>query len=522
MRPQRLKVSLQTIAVLALLLVFSGCKVTGEDIEYWKGTIKGPGKIVAVLLSDKYPMELRTQAAMALVEMERNDVDGVAELQRALQRIDDKTRLEIVDAMVPKLEALMKGEGSAQQEDDELTGPPPRQVRAKDAAYLLTSHANPQARKKLIDAVVGWYTVDFNGRSLAGHYSAEQIIRSLGAPAASRLVEALNAQMPQRALVKIAELIGQLGSDETKARAAERLVKIEKEMEGKEFLGWLKDKIGDSLEEQGRDVEDKRILAVAAVNREKFINEGALPAMKHLGDQKIVVDRLLEIASTEPDEKSAKHMTERRKKALQALEGHVSEKHLEQVLALALGEDNPVPVRDYAFDRVGDIRSKKAIPELWPLVANGDNEEDAQRLRWRAGELVLAIGGKEVVSKFLEELPSGQDVEYAAQELEGFARRMGQMKPPPEELVVDQLDSDQWWDRVIGLRFLERKGTEEDIPRMKKLIGDEAEVKGPNWEEGWTVGDVAKDAIEKLKERLAEPEGEGEGKGSKDDESDSE
>ena len=77
------------VCALLLLGLFAsaGCKVTADDIEYWKGTVKGPGKIVAVLLAERYPMELRTQAALALVEMERTDVNGVGELQRAVQQI---------------------------------------------------------------------------------------------------------------------------------------------------------------------------------------------------------------------------------------------------------------------------------------------------------------------------------------------------------------------------------------------------------------------------------------------------
>lgn len=55
---------------LLLCIAMSGCKVTTEDIDYWMGTQKGPGKIVAVLLADKYEDELRVHAALALVRME--------------------------------------------------------------------------------------------------------------------------------------------------------------------------------------------------------------------------------------------------------------------------------------------------------------------------------------------------------------------------------------------------------------------------------------------------------------------
>ena len=492
----RIRVLLGCVLVLASL----GCKVTAEDIEYWKGTVKGPGKIVAVLLSEKYPLELRTTAALALVEMERNDVDGVAELQRGVQRLDDATRSQVIDQMTPGLEELMRGSDTAQ--DDE-TGPPGTQVRAKDAAYLLITHAEGEVRERLVRSVVGWYVVDFNGRSLAGNYSAEQIIRSLGGPAAEMLVDALNAEMPQRALVKLAELISQLGSPETKQRAAARLVEIEQHQETDEFVEWLKNKVREQMRVASPDTEidENRVNAIAALNRENFINDGALPAMKTLAAEAVVAERLLAIASIAS---TADHMVERRKRALQAMEGHATRAHLDRLLALALNNDNPVPVRDYAFDRVGDIRSPEAIPPMWPLVA-GSGSEDAQRLRWRAGEMVLAIGGPRVVAEFFTKLPTEGELKYEPEELEGYATRMSQMSPPPTDLLRGQLRSPNWWNRVIALRYFERRGTEADIRQMQRLARDSAEVHGEHWEGMHidNVGKVAEAAIAGLRERLA-------------------
>lgn len=491
MRPDR-KLSF----IILLVLMLAGCKVTSEDVEQWKGTVKGPGKIVAVLVSDNYPMDLRTEAALALVEMERSDVNGVAELQKALQKLPEDTRDEIVQGMVPELKKQMAGGESAGNEEE---GPTPAQVQAKDAAYVLIPEAGPKARKELTDAVVSWYSVDFNGRSLAGNYSAEQVVRALGAPAARQLVEGLNPRMPQVALVKIAELIGQLGNPETKNKAAERLVAIEKKMEGDEFLKWLESKIREELKKQeaGKKVDEKRVKAIAILNREKFINEGAIPAMKHLADQPVVAKRLLEIASLEGDNEM---VTERRKRALQALEGNAKESQLDQFLALALDQNNPVEVRDYAFDRIGDIRSKKALPKLWPLVSADD-----QRLRWRAGELVLAIGGPDVVQEFFAKLPTGEAAKYAPEELEGYATRMSQMNPPPVEYVRGKLKSGNWWDRAIALYFLERKGDKADLGRIKKLEGDKTKPVGPHWPDDATVGSVAEEAEEGLTEQLAQP-----------------
>jgi hypothetical protein len=503
------------LALVALASALAGCKVTSEDVRSWKGTVKGPRKIVAVLKAERYPLELRTEAALALIEMERRDVDGVAQLQQAVQAVKSRSPEEsqrLVDGMIPRLRELMTGADNA-QEHEESAGPSDLSTRAKDAAYLLIPFTSEAQRAGLIDAVVGWYVVDFNRRALSGNYSAEQVVRSLGARAASILVDALSAQMPQQALVKIAQMIGQQGDDATKTRAAERLVAIEQEMEGDEFIDWLKGKIRTQIQQRSgsQEVNEARVTAVATLNREKFINEGALPAMKHLAAQESVRARLLAIAETAPAAELpgpfAALINTRRTNALKALEGNATEAQLSQFLAIALADTNPSGVRDYAFDRIGDIRSQAAIPRLWPLVQSGENDSGKKRLRWRGGELVLAIGGNAIVGRFLTKLPSDREVTYEPEELEGYATRMSQMTQPPIALMRRQLRSSKWFLRIIALRFLQRRGTEADKRAMRRLVHDSDATAGDGWAriQQETVGKVAEDAISQLEERLAQP-----------------
>jgi hypothetical protein len=478
--------------VVALFMCFgvAGCRVAAEDIEYWKGTVKGPGKIVAVMLAEKYPMELRTQAALALIDMERTDRDGTADLQQALGRLEEEERNALIAGMVPGLEQLMK---KSEKPDGSASS---RQIRAKDAAFLLITHAPPEVKSKLTLDVVDWYMQDFNGRSLAGNYSAEQVIRALGSPAAKVLVKGLKARMPQQALVKMAQLIGQLADPASRKEAGERIVAIEREMESREFLAWVRQSVSSQAERSGIKLEGQKLERIVEANRDSFINEGALPAMKWLGDDPAVKARLLELASTKANT-DAGNM--RRVSALAALEGKVNSNDLAGVLELALDARSPVEVRDAAFDRVGDIKSPQALPALWPLVASGDN----QRLRWRAGELVLAIGGPQVVGDFFAKLPA--NAEYSQEELEGYATRMGQMTPLPTQSVRDQLGASAWYNRVIAIRFFERKGAGSDVERLKALTQDKAATKGPRWGKTKTVGDVAQEALTVAKQRLAQP-----------------
>jgi hypothetical protein len=478
-------------AWVAILLAVGACKVGAEDIEYWKGTVKGPGKIVSVMLADKYPMELRTQAALALVDMERTDRDGTNDLQQGLTRLDDEERNQIISGMVPGLEGLMK------QVDPSASGAAsPRQIRAKDAAFVLITHAPSDVKQKLTDDVIAWYMEDFNGRSLAGNYSAEQVVRALGPAAGKELIKGMKARMPAAALVKMVQLIGSVGDANTKKEAGAKLIAIADEMEGADFLAWIKQSVKEQAERQQAKLDAKRLDEAAVTNRDNFINDGAIPSMKFLADVPAVKKRLLHIASTPVQGDVG---TTRRTRALMALEGKVDGSDLPQIMQLALNKDNPTSVRDYAFDRVGDIRSADALPELQKLVSSNEDP----RLRWRAGELMLAIGGAAVVNDFFSRLPSGG--EYPPEELEGYATRLGQISPAPTEQVKAQLNASNWYAKVIALRYFERKGGADDIKRIDGLSADKTAIKGPRWGKSKTVGDVASEAVADAKQRLADP-----------------
>jgi hypothetical protein len=496
-------------------VTLAGCTVNSDDVQQWKGTVKGPTRLVAVMGSDRYTQELRTEAALAIVEMDRSDVDALALLKGALDdlRSDDAAASEaIVGGMIPRLEALL-----SEEPDEAANGPDPTQVRAKDAAYMVISYAPEETRDALIRSVVGWYSVDFEGRSLAGDYSAEQVTRALGAEAAGMLVDALDGQMPPQAMIKIAEIIGEDGDDETKKRAGKRLVAVEQKMEKAAFVKWLAAQIRESIEASGEKADDKRVNSLALYNRENYINQGALPAMRYLGDQQAVATRLLAIADTKPGGSDAKAWVERlnarRATALKALEGHVTRPHLNRLLSIALDSSNSIEVRDYAFDRVGDIRSRAAIPRLWPLVERpgctaascSANDKLTKRLRWRAGELVVSLGGPSTIEPFSQRLPAAAGIQYEPEELEGYATRMSQMTPPPTSTVLTLLDSQQWWNRVVALRYLERRGGEADVPAMRRLTSDEGEVSGEGWSElnppVKRVGQVADAAIKALRTR---------------------
>lgn len=509
--------------VVALVGPISGCKVTSDDIQHWRRTVKGPNKLKAVLRSSNYDASLRTEAALALVDIERtggeHDVHGLQELAHTLTQlraVNDPALPEIVAGMAPHLVTMMRGAQNANHQPGQPT--PPEQVRAKDASFLLLRFAQGPARTQLTEGVVRWYIADFNARSLEGQFSVEQVVRELGAPAAAILVDAMNAHLAREALAKIGELVGQLGDAPAKARAAERLVAIEQEMEQPAFVTWLKGEIARQRQAANQPaLAPDRLEASALLNRENFILQGALPAMKHLADQPTVSARLIQIATTAPPANASAPLkavlNQRRQTALGALEGHVTPQQATPLLQIALNASDDAGVRDLAFDRIADSRSREAIPPMWMLVsatgqdASGDEAKRlARRLRWRAGELVLALGGSAVLPEFLSKLPTASGVEFEPAELEGYAQRIAQMSDAPVAVMRRELNSSVWFRRVIAIEFLERRGTAEDIPLLERIVNDSTPTVGQLWSRENppqpTMGKVATASLAALRQRL--------------------
>lgn len=498
---------------LLFVLVASACAITEADIETWKGTVRGPGRIVAVLSSPRYHDELRVRAGLALVEMEpREGVDGVAELQTAIRDLPEADRTRIIDGMASSptgLLAMMRGEAAAASATPPGPNdpPPPIEVRAKDATFLLLQYASPAVRQQMTDGVVGWFTVDFNGRSLAGSYSAEQVVRQLGAPACGQLVDAMSARIPQAALVQIALLISQLADDATKARAGQRIVEIEREMEGAEFGTWLRERISNQATASGRTLDEAHLVTTTELNREQFINQGALPAMHNLGDQAPVQARLMEIAqqTTAALPTTPRALEDRRVTALQALEGHAPAGSTQAMLALALDPASPDRVRDYAFDRVADAHDRSVLPQLWPLATqvNAENDHTIWRVRWRVGALLLTIGGADVVAEWFTRLPVGEHIRYAREELHGYAERLAQIRPEQTVVVRGQLANADWAHQAIAVYYFERAGTEADLPALQAMTTSTVATHGDHWQTHTTLGAIATDAITAIRERAA-------------------
>ena len=156
----------------------SGCRVSESDVKRWETTQRGPYKLVAVITHDKYPIELRTEAAMSLVRMparggvrqgikfliERyKDEDG-EDRDGALVQLSEEMRRQIVDRMVPLLVEELKPPPPARTPEGRL--PPDLTVPYKDAGFAMLIHepplvSNEPTKARLKAALMHWAQTGF-------------------------------------------------------------------------------------------------------------------------------------------------------------------------------------------------------------------------------------------------------------------------------------------------------------------------------------------------------------------------
>src|SRR5215831_6192993 len=104
-------------AMVALAIWASGCRVSEGDVHRWENTERGPYKLVAVILHDKYSVPLRIESGLSLIRMPPRggvrqgirylangyvDEDGV-ERQGALAQLGEDARRKIVNGMAPEI-----------------------------------------------------------------------------------------------------------------------------------------------------------------------------------------------------------------------------------------------------------------------------------------------------------------------------------------------------------------------------------------------------------------------------------
>ena len=369
------------VGIGTLSIAASGCRVSESDVKRWETTQRGPYKLVAVITHDKYPLELRTEAAMSLVRMparggvrqgikflieKYKDEDGV-DRDGALVQLSEETRRQIVDQMVPLLVEQLKPPPPARTPEGRL--PPDLTVPYKDAGFAMLIHepplvSNEQTKASLKDALMHWAQTGFEDRVENGaqQYGLEQMMRTLGSASVKILPGLVNENTAR--LDRIASLIKDIGDEPTKLELSKALVVLADKYSSKEWLEAQTKVVKEHNAKNNVKADDTQVAAQVDKIQERRLTEEVFPAMKKIAGRSSV-EWLIKYSG------DAGKPAERRKLALAALEGNLDKNNkddLERIFAIAKNNDSPDVVRDGAFRRMGEFPREWFVPKLYTLI----------------------------------------------------------------------------------------------------------------------------------------------------------
>jgi len=518
----------------AMVLVLTGCNVTDADIEHWKHTQRGPGKITTVLVEGRYEQSMRVHAARALIEMKHPNANGLELLQGAFSRMAATEREPIIHALVPELQSMLTPQGAASAQ-----GPTEQQIKAKDAAYVIlrgegrVSFAGVEDRTTLTNMVLDWVLGDFNSRALAGSYTAEQLVQAIGPSSVERLTAAV--RLEQNAIpvvVEVAKLINGIATPAGKQAAVTRVVSVAQEVEGPAGAPRLSQIAEALLRAANRPTDAASVARAADQLRGQYLTV-LFEAIRTLG-QPNGTEYLLSVAS------NAAAPLDRRKMALTAMAGTVTATHTQRLLAIATcgqapaaadpahhGHDPAPPaapatpcdvdLRGLAVDRVGETRDRAVLPQLFGLfdTANGGAADQGFMYRWKLGEAVIKLGGPTVIPEFMQHLGAPRAAPFAGftfAEINGEAQAIGDLTPPPRAAMRGYLTPNNAVPvRVLAMMFLGVRGEQQDVATLQTYAADPAPVTGVGWDEPQlrltTVGAVAQRTRTTLEQTLRQGQG---------------
>jgi hypothetical protein len=411
----------------------SGCRVDQDDILRWETTERGPEKLIAVILHDKYEPELRVEAALALVRMRPRAgrrvgipmmVDAIALLA------DANTRRTLVGGMVPTLVAEIAKPPPVAQGNQPMA--PDGTIPFKDAAFALLSREKPvlvtddQHRQALIQALAAWVTADFEHRydNASQMYGVEQIIKFVGAPAAKLLPPLIRDD--QRKIPELARLIAANGDKETKEDASKRVVAVAAYTASQKWIDNLKPTVQEANRNANLKPTEGQFNAQLATAQDEQLKR-LFGAMRQLGGRS-AVEFCLDYASNKDNP------PERRTLAAAALEGNFDQQNpqdVKRILDLAAADDTPDQVRDLAFRRVGEMRRDKVITKLYEIF-----KSERWQARWVAAQYAISMSNTSHIPEILGHLPRGGSPVFSMTEALSYGDWMGN----PERMPVKGKD----------------------------------------------------------------------------------
>ncbi len=463
-------------------LAATGCRTSESDIHRWASTLQGPRKLAAVVTHDKFPLALRVEAAMTLIEMKPRGgkpigIEGVDNdpeepgVVGAIASLVPAERARIIDKLIPDL--IQKMSEPPPRAQGGQAAPADPSFTYKDGAFALLTYddgsliTNEALKQQLKTALADWCMTDFADRldDSSQMFGVEQVLRALGAPGVKKLPDLIKPGAKK--IENMASLVADLGDAETKQRASKALVAVAEEVDSDR---WKKQK-APAVEAANKASKLEPTPRQFQAQLDQYQEEELLRvfgSMKKVGGQP-AADFLIKYA--EDKDKPAK----RRAAAVAALEGHLDKNKPEEVAAmleLAGASDTPDEVRDQALRRVGEMPRKLVVNKLYELFRN-----DNWKIRWVAAELVLKMSDTSQVGEFMSHLARAKGL--AITEPLRYGTLIGQMKgsKTPEEVVDRYIGAGHAVQaRLSALGYYYNYGTKEELSKVQRYENDKTKV----------------------------------------------
>lgn len=464
--------ALATLAV-SMALGSAACRTTTDDVDRWANTAQGPRKLIAVLTHDKFPLDLRVEAALSLIRMKPRGgravgLQGSDEqigLIDALSHLPAAGRIQIVTRLAPRLEEAMKRAPAPGEGDESFP--------YKDAAFAILTHdegalvTDEKVRSQLRAALAGWVIGNFSERmdNSSQLYGLEQVLRELKADGVRPLPD-LVAENPKK-IDRIASLVAELGDAETKVRTAETLVAVGRKVDSP---AWIKEKqpVVEAANQASKlnPTPEQFRAQLDQYQEEELLR--VFSSMKQVG-QAPIVDYLLAYA------RNANNSEKRRAAALAALEGNLNRndaRHAQAILAIASDKETPDGVRDVALRRVAEMPRQLVVEDLYRLFS-----DENWKVRWVAAELVLQMSQTEHLSEFMQKLGAVKNLALTEPLRYGalIAKLKGSPKPPALVDAFAERDNPAPA-RLAALGYYYDQGTPSELSKVQVHATDGARV----------------------------------------------
>ncbi len=412
-----------------------GCAVSESDAHRWETTENGPEKLYAIVAHDKYSWPLREEAALSLIRMRPRNGKRVGleyliigydtpqgRTPGALAVLGEEARRRVVDGISPKLVDAMQQPPPPRPVEGAVVQPDPS-IPYKDAAFALLSHEPPLAsnegtKASLIAALTQWVQADFEARidNSAQQFGVEQIMRFIGASSVKTLPSVISESSTK--VDRACALVADIGDDDTKRRASEALVALNKRIAASEWIEKQRALVVEANQKAKISATPQQVSEQLKQYQDQEL-EKVFTNMKRVGGRPTVEYCLSYARDKSNSEKS-------RTDALAALENRIDKTapgDVNVILDILTDDANPDKVRAVAMARLGELPREMILPKLYALF------DKKWQVRLDAARMILKTITIKDVPDFMQHLPSNDKTKMALSEPISYGSLIVAMDP---------------------------------------------------------------------------------------------